>query len=494
MIARRNYLRVICAIGFAFSFVSVTHGITQSGRGGDFRFVDVSQTEKFKGFVPGGGSACWADFDGDSWVDLAAGGTIWRNAAGISFAKLAEGFGEVIAGDFDNDGRTDLFSWSQLQLFRNLDGKTFQAHPLPELPQTVSLGACWGDFNGDSLLDLFVGGYENWEAGITYPDLTLLQKPDHTFVLARTDDRYRARGVTACDYDEDGDLDIYVSNYRLQPNLLWSNDGRGVFSDVAAGDNALATSPGFEGGHSIGACWGDFNNDGHWDLFAGNFAHVDSRGDQPKSRFLKNLGPAGEWKFADLGPCGVFYQESYASPAAADFDNDTHLDLYFTTAYETASFKVRNQPTLFHRVDDFQFQDETEAHGLNGLPATYQAACADFDHDGDIDLCTAGKLFENQASNSSRWLRVTLKGDGRIVNRDAIGTQVRLKLGGQTLTRQVEAGTGQGNQNDLALHFGLADFVAPMTLEILWPNGQRQNLTVEENNTTKEIVFDSPGR
>jgi hypothetical protein len=179
---------------------------------------------------------------------------------------------------------------------------------------------------------------------------------------------------------------------------------------------------------------------------------------------------------------------------AADFDNDTHLDLYFTTAYETASFKVRNQPTLFHRVDDFQFQDETEAHGLNGLPATYQAACADFDHDGDIDLCTAGKLFENQASNSSRWLRVTLKGDGRIVNRDAIGTQVRLKLGGQTLTRQVEAGTGQGNQNDLALHFGLADFVAPMTLEILWPNGQRQNLTVEENNTTKEIVFDSPGR
>jgi hypothetical protein len=209
---------------------------------------------------------------------------------------------------------------------------------------------------------------------------------------------------------------------------------------------------------------------------------------------LKNLGPAGEWKFDDLGPCGVFYQESYASPAAADLDNDTHLDLYFTTVYETASFNVRNQPTLFRRVGDFQFQDETETRGLNGLPATYQAAFADFDQDGDVDLCTAGKLFENQIRNSRRWLRVNLKGDGRIVNRDAIGTQVRLKLADRILTRQVEAGTGQGNQNDLSLHFGLADFAAPYSLEILWPNGQRQNMTVEESNTTKEIVFGNPPR
>ena len=54
--------------------------------------------------------------------------------------------------------------------------------------------------------------------------------------------------------------------------------------------NAVATSPGFDGGHSIGSAWGDFDNDGNIDLFAGNFAHRDSRGDQPKSRFLKNLG------------------------------------------------------------------------------------------------------------------------------------------------------------------------------------------------------------
>ncbi|MEQ1904476.1 MAG: CRTAC1 family protein [Pirellulaceae bacterium] len=209
---------------------------------------------------------------------------------------------------------------------------------------------------------------------------------------------------------------------------------------------------------------------------------------------MKNLGPESEWKFDDRGSCGVFYQESYASPATADLDNDTYLDLYFTTVYETASFKVRNQPTLFRRVGDFQFRDETEAHGLNGLPATYQAAFADFDQDGDIDLFTAGKLFENQASNSSRWLRVNLKGDGHLVNRDAIGTQVRLKLPDRVLARQVEAGTDQGNQNDLSLHFGLADFAAPYSLEILWPNGRRQNVTVEENNTTKEIVFGSNPR
>jgi enediyne biosynthesis protein E4 len=337
------------------------------------------------GLAPAGDGVCWADFNQDGWTDLCAGGVIWQNRAGANFARVAE-VGAGVAADFNNDGFTDFFSWSRLKVYRNDGGRAFVELKLPELPKCVSRGAVWGDFNGDGFADLYVGGYEDWDAGITYPDLILMNDRGAAFKLAWSEVRYRARGITACDFDRDGDLDVYVSNYRLQPNLLWLNDGTGQFKDAAAALNAVATSPGFAGGHSIGAAWGDFDNDGYLDLFAGNFAHVDSRGDQPKSRFLRNLGPAKNHAFQDLGACGVFYQESYASPAAGDYDNDGHLDLFFTTVYATASFNRPNHPVLLHNTGNFVFTDATAAANLAGLPPTYQAAWADFDNDGDLDL------------------------------------------------------------------------------------------------------------
>jgi hypothetical protein len=420
--------------------------------------------------------ACWADLDNDGWTDLCAGGALWRNEAGKAFTKTADGVGAAVAADFDNDGFADLFSWSGLRLYRNNGGESLTPVDLPELPPCVSQGACWGDFDGDGFVDLYVGGYEDWDKGITYPDMILMNDKGRGFRLAWSEARYRARGVTGCDFDEDGDLDVYVSNYRLQPNILWLNDGSGTFADVAAAYNATATSPGFDGGHSIGAAWGDFDNDGRMDLFAGNFAHQDDRGDQPKSRFLRNLGPAGEYRFEDMGTCGVHYQESYASPAAGDYDNDGDVDVFFTTVYGTASFGRKNNPVLFRNDGRFIFTDATTSAGLADLPPTYQASWADFDNDGDLDLVTAGRLFENQGSGY-HWLKVRLVGDGKAVNRSAIGAQARVRLTHKTLTRQVEAGTGQGNQNDLVLHFGLRNHATPVRLEILWPGGTRQTLT-----------------
>lgn len=421
-------------------------------------------------------AACWVDLDNDGWTDLCAGGTVWHNEAGKRFIKIADNVGAVVAADFDGDGFADLFSWSQLKLYRNTGGRSLTPVDMPELPPCVSRGACWGDFDDDGFVDLYVGGYEDWNKGITYPDMILMNDHGRGFKLAWSQVRYRARGVTACDFDQDGDLDVYVSNYRLQPNVLWLNDGGGKFTDVAAAYNALATSPGFPGGHSIGAAWGDFDNDGCIDLFAGNFAHRDSRGDQPKSRFLHNLGAGGGYHFEDLGTCGVYYQESYATPATGDYDNDGDLDIFFTTVYGTASFGKKNYPVLFRNDGGFRFTDTTESAQLAGLPPTYQAAWADYDNDGDLDLAAAGKLLENQG-NGNHWLKVRLIGDGRSVNRSAIGAQVRVRLRYHTLTRQVEAGTGEGNQNDLVLHFGLRNHTAPVRLEILWPGGARQTLT-----------------
>ena len=421
-------------------------------------------------------AACWADLDNDSWTDLCAGGAVWRNNAGKSFTRLADVGGAVVAADYDNDGFVDLFSCAALRVYHNNAGRNFTPIDMPELPKCVSRGACWGDWNGDGFVDLYVGGYEDWDADITYPNLILLNNRGKGFTLAWSEARYRARGVTACDFDQDGDLDIYVSDYRLQPNVLWLNDGSGKFQDVAAARNALATSPGFEGGHSIGAAWGDFDNDGRFDLFAGNFAHQDSRGDQPKSRFLRNRGPQGGYAFEDLGPCGVYYQESYASPSAGDYDHDGDLDLFFTTVYGTASFNRKNYPVLYRNDGRFVFADATAAAQVGGLDPAYQAAWADFDRDGDLDLATAGKLFENQG-DGRHWLEVRLYGDGSTVNRSAIGAQVRIRLGDKVLTRQVEAGTGEGNQNDLVLHFGLGAHATPVALEILWPKGAAQTIT-----------------
>ncbi len=419
-------------------------------------------------------SVCWVDLNNDGWVDLCA-GSVWLNQGGKTFARWQEGVGCVVAADYDNDGYADLFSWSSQTLFRNEQGQKLVPVSLPARPNTVSRGACWGDFDRDGFVDLYIGGYEDWDAGVTYPDMILRNDGGQTFQLMWSEVRYRARGVTACDFDEDGDLDVYVSNYRLQPNVLWRNDGAAHFQDAAESLNAVATSDGFAGGHSIGAAWGDFDNDGRFDLFAGNFAHVDDRGDQPKSRFLHNLGAAQGFRFDDLGPCGVFYQESYATPAAGDSDNDGDLDLYFTTVYAVASFHRTNHAVLYRNDGNFSFSDFTANSGLAEQPPTSQAAWADFDRDGDLDLATAGRLFENQ-TQGQHWLEVRLRGDGKRTNRAAIGAQVRLLQAGPVQTRQVEAGTGEGNQNDLLLHFGLAKHSEPVALEIFWPDGRRQQV------------------
>ncbi|MFV0415753.1 MAG: CRTAC1 family protein [Chthoniobacterales bacterium] len=439
-------------------------------------------------------AACWVDVDNDGWPDIVTGGVYWRNDEGRRFTKEQEGLGSVVAADYDNDGFTDLFSYrnDSRALFRNEGGKRFVEVDLPEIPELASRAACWGDFNGDGFVDIYLGGYENWKEQLTFSNVVLINEGGKGFKVAKVDAGFRTRGVSACDFDRKNGIDIYVSNYRLQANQLFVNDGKGEFRDEAEKYGVVATSGRFKGGHSIGATWGDFDNDGWMDIFAGNFAHVDKRGDQPKSRFLKNRSAEGE-AFEDLGACGIFYQESYASPATADYDNDGKLDLFFTTVYENArkgpeAEKGVNNPVLFRQSGEWKFEDVSEGVRLEKLPPTYQAAWGDFNRDGHLDLVTAGKLYVN-TGGSGNWLAVRLAGDGREVNRSAIGAQVRLSLGDEVLTRQVEAGTNEGNQNELVLHFGLGNRRDPVDLEILWPNGEVQKIKNVEPGKLRTVIF-----
>ncbi|UCG46785.1 MAG: CRTAC1 family protein [Phycisphaerales bacterium] len=437
----------------------------------------------------GNSKAAWADYNNDGWVDLCAGGVLWQNEHGKAFRKVTT-LGEGLFADFDNDGFTDYFSYSGRWLCRNIEAGTFQKTAFPQIGDCASRGASCADFNCDGFLDLYIGGYEDWGKGITYPDMILLNQHGQSWKKAWSEKRYRARGVTSCDFDRDGDLDIYVSNYRLAPNLLWRNDGTGTFADIAISHNAAATWGRFPGGHSIGSAWGDFDNDGLIDLFAGNFAHDDSRGHQPQSFFLRNSGPDKDFHFENKGQRQIHYQESYASPALGDYDNDGNLDLFFTTVYATASFGRKNYPVLYRNDGAWSFEDVTDQAQLAQLPPTYQAAWADYDNDGDLDLVTAGKFFANQG-NINNWLKVKLIGNGKTINRSAIGSQVTIQLENRTLVRQVEAGTGEGNQNEMTIHFGLGAHKEPVDLEVFWPGGYRQILNNIKPNQLITVKFNS---
>ena len=408
-----------------------------------------------------GGTGSWVDIDDDGWVDLAP---RWHNVEGTRFVATGSGGGGEYWADLDNDGHMDFFAYpGGVVSFGEADG-SYSGIGLPERPHGVSDGGVLLDFDSDGLVDVWWAGYENWPVVGAYPDGLYRNLGSRRFARPEVapGPARPTRGVTACDFDNDHDVDVYGSNYRLQPNQLWINDGDGGFTESAGAHGALGG-----GGHSIGSAWGDIDNDGLFDLFAGNFAHPG----QPQSRFLRNLGPESGHRFEDRGPCGVRYQESYASPALGDYDNDGDLDLFFTTVYGG------DQVVLYRNDGDWRFTEVTGEAGLGGIRETYHGSWGDYDNDGDLDLTTKDRLYRSSGA-TGHWLKVRLIGNARgdrpepgSVNRAAIGAQVRIQLGTRTLTRQVESATGRGNMNEQTLHFGLGSRLDPVDLAITWPDG-----------------------
>jgi hypothetical protein len=440
-------------------------------------FVDVGAAAGFKGNpLMHGQHSAWTDFNGDGWTDLHEYKYIWRNNGGTNFTYIGPNLGGIgVTGDYDNDGFPDIFCAKDFKLYRNVGGFSFsdQTANVPSAPMPQPYSAAWGDFDGDSFVDFYVTGYET--PGYN-EDAVYRNKGDGTFELDWTTGQFLAgRGVTACDFDEDGDLDVYVSNYRLQNNLLWLNDGNGNFTFGSVAHNALGG-----GGHTIGSAWGDLDNDGHIDLFVGNFAHSG----QPESQFLENLGPAGGYVFADRSAtAGLAWQESFASPSLADYDNDGYLDLFFTTVYGGDSC------VLYRNLGNWQFADVTASAGLAGIGPEFQGNWADYDNDGDLDLVADKTLFQS-VGNTNHWLKVRLEGVPPAVNRMAIGAQVRIAIGNQTQTRQVASGTGESNQNDPTLHFGMGSHTAPVDLQVTWPNGCVQMVNGVAVDQTVDVLMD----
>jgi hypothetical protein len=410
--------------------------------------------------------AAWGDWNNDGYVDLAVGGNLYRNNGGTSFTAVSSGGDFFLFADYDNDGDLDYYWFPSEELYRN-DSNTFVPAGFPTSGFINTSGSCWGDWDGNGDVDIYSSRHAEYDRIFT--------NNAGTFTVTEYGPLlYAGRGVTACDFDEDGDMDIYVSNYWQQPNLLWLNNGSGGFS-LAPTVYGVEGDPGVGAGfgHTIGSAWGDLDNDGDFDLFTANLNHHDSRQSQD-SVFYENLGSAGSWHFNEISNTvtNLAWQESHSNPAFGDYDNDGDLDLLLSCVY------MGGTVSLYSNNGDWTFTDVTGEAGLGGLTASghYQAAWADFNNDGALDLITVGKLFVNPGT-SGHWIKVHLAGDGTNVNRDAIGAQVRIDMGdGRILTRQVEAGTGNGNQNEMTLHFGLGTHSSSVTLDITWPDGTTESV------------------
>ena len=451
----------------------------------------------------------WGDYNNDGWPDMylatydgAKGVYLFKNNGGATFENAnipnVPMWWPGIFIDYDNDGLQDLYSAAAGgHLVRNQGDGTFSNQDgLLATFNTQSECSVWADFNNDGRTEFYRTGWEVYINNIFYyfPDARWLwNKNTSHFDLKwdQTSNTRAGRGVTCADFDEDGDQDIYVSNYRIANNYLWINDGNGNFTNLAAKYNVDNDHNGgsvtYPGGHTIGSCFGDLDNDGHLDLVVGNFAHSSPSQDRPM--FYRNRGPSGNWYFEDKSSSvGLPYVESHASPALADFDNDGDLDFFITAI---AGYYSGQRCTLMRNDGNWNFTDVSVEYDMyiTTPESNFQAAWADYDNDGDLDIMTGRKLYRNNITNNNHWIKIKMIGDGTYINRDAIGAIVRIPFGSEILTRQVESAMGWGNQNDKTLHFGLGTNSDPVTVITTWPDSHVQTNSFDVDETAT-ITYD----
>jgi hypothetical protein len=318
------------------SFVSIGEEMGLPTSGGEIRALD------------------WGDFDGDGWVDLFAGSSLrdkpsvlFRNLEGKRFEDVADAAGLTVPGrasrqnnwiDFDRDGDLDMYATDRAganRLYRN-DGGTF-AQILADAPPTVTkstVGACWLDYDEDGDLDLFLAN----QSGQTD---SLFRNDGGSFTDVAPElgmdmsGRSRQEGGVGCavgDYDNDGHLDIFVPNYGR--NVLWRNNGNGGFTNTAAAMGVDVEN------HAVGASWGDYDNDGFIDLFVTSY-HGDAPNQVPADALFHNEGGK---KFVNVIAANPVINSGDHGVEWVDYDGDGAIDLSMTHGYSSVGghFLFRN--------------------------------------------------------------------------------------------------------------------------------------------------------
>ena len=403
------------------------------------------------------------------------------------------------AADYDRDGDLDLYvcNYGRSILYRNDGDGTFTdvTDPAGLASPGWALAAPWFDYNGDGWLDVFVVHYLEYDKGafqrtgayykadnfpgpLSYPGLpdrlyrnngdgTFTDVTEETGLLEPTG---RGMGGVVCDLNNDGHPDIYVTNDAMANNL-WINDGQGRFRDLGP-ETGTAFGEGGQGVSSMGPFVADVNRNGLLDILVPDMGYS-SLMVQIKAGFFMDV--TSQSGLALL--CG---QYTGWGGLLVDLDNDGYVDLFLANG--DPHHLYLEDPVIARWDGKSRFIDHARQSGdfFHTKYVGRGAAFADFDNDGDIDLLMFAlhgqpRLLRNDGGNTQSWLKVVpvLANTGMV----ALGATVTVKTGSFTQVQPVLGVNGYLVSNDPRPHFGLGAHTVADTVEIRWPDGQRQTLT-----------------
>ena len=446
--------------------------------------------------------------------------TLYHQDSGLKFSDITKqanldrkGWGMgVAAADYDNDGLPDLYvtGYNGNALYRNLGNCKFEdvTDKAGVAAGGFSTGAAWADYDRDGYVDLFVSRYVHVEMNrLPSPgsdlkfcryrgllvqcgpwgmqgesDFLFHNRGDGTFEevskTAGVDDpnRYYGLGAVWGDYDNDSWPDLYVAN-DAGPNFLYRNRHDGTFEEEALASGAAVSADGQEQG-SMGVDWGDYDYDGRLDIVVSNFV------DQSDTLY-RNAGAQG---FLDVTARSRIAGPSHPyvgwGTAFVDLDNSGWLDIFVVNGHVypqvdsiAGEAHYRQPMLLFRNRQDGTFEEVSESTGLRAMPLESRrgAAFGDINNDGCVDIAILNvggppSLLLNHCQNGNH--RALFKLIGTKSNRLAIGARVTVKLGKLAQVKEVRSGGSYISQNDLRLHFGLAQQATINEVDITWPSGR----------------------
>jgi hypothetical protein len=493
-----------------------------------------------------GGGIGWIDFDRDGRWDLFLPGggqltsdkqpvmvpnALYRQNTKQVFAPVADkacvqngvcySFGAAV-GDYDSDGLADIFitGYGGQQLLKNLGDGTFQdtTQQAGFCHRGWSSSAAWFDAENDGDLDLYIAHYGVWSpqadkrctngqgeldrcAPADYvgeSDELWINRGDGSF-----EDRseflnqfqYRGIGVLACDFDHDGDTDLYVSDDE-DPNMLFDNQSDLQFKEIGAQSGTALGSRSIVDG-SMGLALGDFDGNLKPDFLVTNYQneYCELYLNQGKQYFTLGTRSAG---LMALGQAVVGWGTAFG-----DLDLDGDEDLLVIAGHTSRKpIKSSNlqKPYLLENKDRKRLVSVGESVGefFGQVHAGRGMAMADYDNDGDLDFAVSmleqpTELLRNDTPEGN-YLLVDLV--GRSTNRDAIGAWVEVELPGETvpgmkLLRHRFGGGSYASTHANTLHFGLGRATGISKLTVHWPGGQTETL-VDPVPNQRLIVIESP--
>lgn len=443
-------------------------------------------------------SVSWVDIDNDSDPDLFVGtaapnetNALFRNNGNGTFTKIASGaittdktkaYASTWA-DIDNDGYMDGFVGTDVGkkklLYKNNGDGTFTKITDESLVDEKGYirGVSWCDYDNDGWVDLFMADFFKTGFNQIYHN-----DGDGTFTKITDNAIAKEAGSSVAgiwgDYNNDGLSDLFVCNTNDEPNSLYKNLGGGQFESITTG--AIAT----DGGKSVGASWGDIDSDGDLDLLVIN-------GGAQNPFLYRNLG---DGSFSRIMTGDLPNEAGFGNGSSlVDYDNDGDLDAIIT--------RDQNQGSQLYANDGTGFFRRVSSNISLDLGLSMASAWADYDSDGDYDVVIAnrngGELFFYKNLSGQCNAKICLKLVGTHSNRAAIGAKVRVKatVFGQSVwqMRQISAqsGGGIGSQDDIRAIFGLGDATSVDSIVVEWPSGLRQamsGLAINQCHTITEPV------